>query len=645
MADSPQMIEDVLRREWGFSGLVISDWMGTYSTAEAVNAGMDLEMPGPIKMRGELLLRAIKDGLVTEKTINKSVLRVLQLAKKLGRFEDPLDEPPERAVENSGRDSFIAQSAAEGMVLLKNENRTLPIPSGGTVAVIGQFAHMASLSGGGSARVDALHAVTPLEGLVEAGVKVNFSNGVPVYAAVPHAKAEIQSVTGCHPALHTDRPVKVEWFNGSSVSMPPVFTEMISRPEYMIKEAWPDYLDQEYYTRMTVDITPETSGDHLLSVISTGMAKCYIDGQLVFERPQETVLKIESFYFFKAKLERRFDYSMKAGRRYTIVLEAYNTDPAILNAAPLFGKMFQGAALRFTEHVDISDAIQVAVSVASVSDYAVVCVGTTNEVESEGYDRETMDLPGAQVDLIRAVAKANTRTIVVNFSGAAVTLDFADDIPTILQAWYPGQECGHSVAQVLTGRVNPCGHLPFSWPARIEDNSAYENFPAKDNLLLYAEALDVGYRYHDRDEAPNAQFPFGYGLSYTTFDVSKAETSDVASVIGLDNTVKIGCKIHNTGSVAGKVAVQFYVQTPEHNIGHKRPVQELKAFKKIEVAAGETKLLDIGLDKYAVSMYDTKSASWRAVAGTYIVRIGMSSRKLPVNIPVMVSEEFTWTGL
>jgi beta-glucosidase len=269
---------------------------------------------------------------------------------------------------------------------------------------------------------------------------------------------------------------------------------MIPTAEYMIKEARPSCLNEDYCTRLTFDITPQTSGNHVLSVISTGPAICYINGRKVFERGQETDLKVESFYFFKSKLERRFRHRMVAGQLYTLTLEAWATDPDILHRAPLHGKMFQGAGLRFFEDLDIPRSIESAASIAADCEYAVVFVGTTNEIESEGYDRDTMDLPGAQYELIQAVAAKNPRTIVVNFSGAPVTMtQFIDQVPAVIQAWFPGQECGHSIARILTGLANPCGHLPMSWPRSVEENPSYGNFPVDEHdVIRYEEGLDVG---------------------------------------------------------------------------------------------------------------------------------------------------------
>lgn len=420
---------------------------------------------------------------------------------------------------------------------------------------------------------------------------------------------------------------------------------MIAKAEYMIKEAWPKYLNSEYCTRMVFDITPKTSGFHILSIITTGRAICYIDGEKVFVREQETDLKPESFYFFKSKLERRFTHRMVAGQRYTLTLESWATEESILHAAPLFGKMFQGASLRFFEYVDIDYSIALAAKAAKESEYAIVCTGTTNETESEGYDRETMNLPGMQDALVRAVAAANRRTIVINFSGAPVTMDFVTHVAGIVQAWYPGQECGHSVVKILLGATNPSARLPMSWPKRIEDNPSFGNFPAKNNLIHYQEGLNIGYRYYDQQNTPDPLFPFGFGLSYTTFEISNAQASHSQIPGTFDDTVEISCSVTNTGHLKGKSVVQFYVQMPETTLGLRRPLKELKAFTKVEVDAGQQVLTKVILDRYSFSVYDAESSCWKGLQGVHKIHVGTSSCEISATVNIAVAESFTWTGV
>ena len=441
----------------------------------------------------------------------------------------------------------------------------------------------------------------------------------------------------------------MEWYNGNKIGEDLAFVEDSARAEYMIKEKWPDHLSKDYSVRMKFDIRPETSGLHHLSIITTGSAKVYIDDELVHTREQETDLIAESFYFFKSKIEQRFDYQMTGGQPYSIVVDIWGTQQDVLHSKPLYGHLFQGTTLRFHEFIDVPARLEDSRQAAAKADYAVVCVGTTNEIESEGFDRDHMDFQAGEYQLIETVLKANPKTIVVNFSGSPMNLTpFVNNVPAILQAWFPGQECGHALARVLSGRVNPSGRLPISWPRSVEDNPSFGNFPVDENLLLrYEEGLNVGYRYYDRDTAPTPLFPFGYGLSYTTFKVSDVKFEGPTEINSSEDTMQVSCIVRNTGHVAGKVAVQFYVEYPDITIGRKRPIKELKAFAKTAILQpGATKQVSVTLDKYAVSFYDAKERCWRAVPGLYNVVAGQSSVNIEGSVEFRVGGlGFTWNGL
>lgn len=645
VADDRRLINEVLRNEWGFQGLVMSDWMGTYSTAESVNAGVDLEMPGPTKWRGQKLLKAIKEDRVLESTVNSSARRVLELLRKLNRFENP-EEPPESEATNIERDTFICNAAAEGMVLLKNDRSVLPLPPNAKIAVIGHLAKVASLGGGGSARVDALHTVTPLKAFEDLQMMHTFEPGVPVFGALPHADPSIVSVSGrSNPPGQENRPVKLEWYNGSKIGAHLINEEMLPNAEYMIKEVWPEWLTTDYCTKITFDVTPLTTGEHTLSVISTGRATVYVDDQNVYDREQESHLVPESFYFFKSKIERRLTHHMNAGQTYTLSLESWAATPEALASAK--GRVFQGSSLRFNEYVDVAGAISRAAAAAESSEYAIIFVGTTNEIESEGYDRDTMDLPGKQYDLVRAVAAKNPNTVVVNLSGAPVTMTpFIDLVPTIVQGWFPGQECGYSIVQILTGRTNPGGRLPMSWPKRLEDNPSYGNFPVDaQGMLRYEEGLSIGYRHYDREDAPDPLFPFGFGLSYTTFEISDARPSAPSMSLEANGSAEFSCVVTNTGDRFGKFVVQLYVQMPKPATGQARPVKELKAFSKVGLEKGQSKVVVMKLDRYSVSIYDGPAGVWVAQKGEYIALFGTSASDIVASVPFSVLEQFTWTGI
>ncbi|KAJ4253956.1 hypothetical protein NW762_010355 [Fusarium torreyae] len=641
-ADSNHLINNVLREEWGFSGAVVSDWLGTYSTSKAVIAGLDLEMPGPTRWRGKELLKELEEGLISEDCIDQSVQRILQLATKTGRFEDPTEQP-ERSVPTTDRQQFISDLAAEGFVLLKNEHSALPIDTNTRVALIGHHATNPCIGGGGSAKVLAQHIISPLQGLKDAGLEIRYSPGVPVYATVPHALPGTLSTFVDQTSEQS--PVLLEWFNGSIIGQNKAHEQMITVPEYMIKEAWPQFLDTEYCTRMAFSLTPSSTGSHWFSVITTGSAIVYVNGSEVYHRPQESDLQPESFYFYKAKIEKRFQLSLHQGEPVRVEIHSWATDPQVL--ARMAGTMFQGSSLRFTEFTDVPQAIEDAAKVAAESEMAIVCVGNTNEIESEGYDRETMDLTEDQYSLITAVAARNRKTVVVNFSGSPVTLSpFLNEVAGLLQVWFPGQECGRSIAQVILGQVSPSGRLPMSWPKRNGDNPAFGNFPCDDNLVLrYEEGLNVGYRYYDLPKAPEPEFHFGFGLSYTTFTLSALEIG-TTQFDSLTTTVGLTCQVENVGQAAGKVVIQIYVASKDGLTDPQpRPLKELKAFKKIALEVGQKKRASLTLDKYAFSHYDTHVGKWKLREGAYTIYGGLSCKELLVQGNIKVTTSQHWTGV
>lgn len=617
----------------------MSDWVGTYSTVDAMNAGLDLEIPAPIYFRGELLLKAIKDGKVTEETLDKRAGKMLDLIAKTTRFNKP-EDIKEYYDDNKERDEFIATAASEGIVLLKNDNNILPLKKGIKVAIIGQHAEEPPIMGGGSAVVPVDHVVSPVEALKAAKVDFKFDPGVPVYGATPLPRSHVVSKTGSTSSAAKEAlPVRIEWFNGSKICKIPIKDEMVASSTYMIKEKWPTYLDQDYCTRMTFDLTPRTSGPHVFSVITTGTSTLYVNGEKIYHREQEPVLQREAFYFFRTKLERLVSYEMKSDQRYNITMESWATPQHIIKGS-IGGEVVQGHAVGFMEHVDLPKRISDAAANAKSSDVAIVFTGTTLEFESEGYDRPDMDLQPNEYELVDAVVAANPNTIVVNTSGSPVTMtQFADKVAGLVQMFYPGQESGTSITRILTGQANPSGRLPVTWPRNVEDNPSHGNWPGENDIIHYEEGIYVGYRHYEKKQV-NPLFPFGHGLSYSSFEVSSLEVSK--KTISNNSSAELSCTVKNTGSVAGKVVVQFYVG----RVGaskHDRPVKELKAFQKPELDVGASTQLKVSLDKYAVSFYDQDT--WRAEEGDYEVLVGLSSVDIVARSALEVSEDFTWNGL
>ena len=283
------------------------------------------------------------------------------------------------------------------------------------------------------------------------------------------------------------------------------------------------------------------------------------------------------------------------------------------------------------------EAVESAVLAAAQADVAVLFVGLTGEWDSEGNDRPHMELVGRQNELIERVAAANPNTIVVLQTGGPVSMPWLARVGAVMQAWYPGQECGHSIADVLTGRVNPAGRLPQTFPVRLEDNPAYVNYPGENGHVLYGEGIFVGYRYYDKKRVAPL-FPFGYGLSYTTFAYDNLRLS--AGTLAPGETLTVTVDVTNNGARAGQEVVQLYVRDPRASLA--RPEKELKGFAKVALEPGETQTVSLSLDMRALAYYNDARAAWVAEAGEFEVLVGASSADIRARASFNLSDN--WVG-
>jgi beta-glucosidase len=285
-----------------------------------------------------------------------------------------------------------------------------------------------------------------------------------------------------------------------------------------------------------------------------------------------------------------------------------------------------------------ADTIERAAALAAASDVAIVCVGFGGDWQSEGFDRTELGLPGKQDALIEQVAAANPRTIVVLNTGSPISMPWLEQVAAVVQAWYPGQECGNAIADVLFGDTNPSGKLPQTFPVRLEDTPAYFDFPGENGKVYYGEGLFVGYRSYDRRKiAP--LFPFGFGLSYTTFSYSSLQLS--ARQIGSNDTLQVSVDITNTGQRTGKEIVQVYVRDPQASLH--RPEKELKAFAKVQLEPGERKTVTLSFGRDALAYYDDLAHEWVAEAGEFEVLVGASSQDIRAAATFTLTDTARWS--
>ena len=595
------LLTEVLRNQWHYTGVVMSDWFGSHATAPTVNAGLDLEMPGPPRDRGQKLVEAVEAGLVSRETVRERVLNVLRLAMRTGAIDDDRVWE-ERADDRPAHRALIRRAGAEGAVLLKND-ALLPLDgaTAGTIAVIGPNAKVAQIMGGGSAQLNPHYAVSPWDGLAAAlgESRLRFAQGVTNHRF--------------EPLLHSE--FRVDYFNSPDLSGEVVHRDTQQGSEaFLFGAVGGGKVDpQRWSARFTTRFVPAASGEHRVGIAAAGHARVKIDGVLVADDWSQW--KKGRTFFEEGSDEVVGVIALEAGRSYTVELEF-----AVKPAATLAFSAFRlGIGLPLGD-----DAIAEAVRVARAADIAVLCVGRTGEWDTEGSDLETITLPGRQDELVQAVAAVNPRTIVVLQTGGPVEMPWLDQVGAVLQAWYPGQEAGNAIADVLLGVAEPGGRLPQSFPVRWSDNPVHsqdrEIYPGLNGRVRYEEGVFVGYRHYDRHGIVPL-FPFGYGLGYTSFTLGDLAIDDDA--FESDGRVVVCASLTNTGARRGSTVVQLYVGDEAASVP--RPVKELKAFDKVALEPGESRRLRFDLGPRDFAFFEVGEGMWAVEPGAFSLFLGLSA--------------------
>ena len=613
VSEDPRLLEDILRREWGFEGFVVSDWYGTRSTAAAVEAGLDLEMPGPPRHRGEKLLDAVKAGAVSESSLDAAVRRLLEVTLRSGILDHP-EEAAEESIDRPEHRRLAREAAGEAIVLLKNESEVLPLDRQKirTLAVIGPSADAAHVQGGGSAGVTPHYRVSPLEGIrasCGAEVAVRYERGCTNHKVLPLLGARL-----------VPSGFEAEYFGSPDLSGDPALTEHSRRIDFFWEGRIEPKVDPEIHAvRFTGTFTPEENGAYTLALTSAGRSRLFIDGiELIDNWTQQT--RGDS-YFGAGTVEVKAQLEMREGEEREIRIEYCRSNPFIAGVRV-------GALLPVPD-----DLIDRAAAAAAEADAAVVVVGLDDKWEGEGGDRVDMELPGRQAELVERVTAANPNTVVVVNAGSPVAMDWADRVPAVLEIWYPGQELGNALADVLFGDVNPSGKLPTTFPKRLQDNPAYLNYPGENGEVLYGEGIFVGYRYYDRKRI-EPRFAFGHGLSYTRFSYGELHLD--ANRMAMDGELAVSVEVTNSGERAGSEVVQLYLSDLECSLA--RPDQELEAFEKVALEPGETKEVRFTLNRSALSFYDPAREGWVAEPGRFEIRVGSSSRDVRARARFLLEE-------
>ncbi len=582
---------EILRKQWGFKGILMSDWTSVYSTVGAANGGLDLEMPVGKFMVKEKLIPVIENGIVKEKTIDEKVQHILQTLITFGLFDNPLED---KSIERDNAESKATalNLAREGIVMLKNDDNVLPLRKGHTL-IIGPNADMIP-TGGGSGFVTPYSTVSVYEGMtqIKGNKKITLLSDSLLYKDISKN-------------IFTDISLKKQGFTGyyfkdKKLSGEPCHQGITTRINYAWKygSPYPDIQDDHFSVQWKGIYKADQSGTIRFQISGDDGYRILVNGKTISGDWGNHALSSRNAFMQVEKdslYQLQIDYFENVGEA-TIKFEAGMLDKNLLN-------------------YELKKA-----------DNVVMCLGFDSNTESEGFDRP-FALPYGQEFLIDEVTKVHKNVITVINSGGGIDFrNWGNKVKAILMAWYPGQEGGKAIAEILTGKISPSGKLPISIEEKWEDNPTFNNYYDKRNVphkrVQYAEGIFVGYRGYDRT-GKQPLYPFGFGLSYSQFTYENLQLRKKQK-----NQVEVSFELKNTGKMNAAEVAQIYVKDCQASVP--RPLKELKGYEKVFLKKGETKRITILLNEDAFSFYDTDKKNFVIEKGDFEILVGPSSSELPL---------------
>lgn len=601
-AENHWLLTEVLRQDWGYDGIVMSDWFGSRSTEPTINAGLDLEMPGPTRDRGAKLIDAVQAGKVARETIRERALNILRLMERVGSLDDHR-EWVETAHSRPEHQQLIRKAGAAGAVLLKNDGLLPLAKPNGKVAVIGPNAKVAQIMGGGSAQLNPHYRVSPWDALVS-----RLGEDALIYA-------EGSNNHRWEPLFES--AFDIEFFDNEDLSGAPVHSEtMDGSMAFWLEGVADGKVDPIHFSaRLSGEFTATEAGQYSFGLHSAGYSKLYIDDKLVVDA-WDNWTKGRTF-FEEGCDEVSALVDLEAGQTVSVVVE--------IRTKPTDNLHFTGFRFGVSRPLGDKDIAEAA-KAAAEAETALVFVGRSGEWDTEGSDLENITLPGRQDELVAAVLAANPNAVIVLQTGGPIEMPWVSNAKAILQAWYPGQECGNAIADVLFGDVEPGGRLPQTFPVRWQDNPTQsqdpEIYPGQDGKVRYEEGVFIGYRHYEQ-QGTSPLFPFGHGLGYTSFELSDLKVA--SNSMGVSASVTLT----NTGDRLGSSVVQIYVGDVVASVD--RPEKELKAFKKVELAQGKSVEISLDLDPRSFAFFDVESRCWRVEAGEFRISVGFSAGDIRIS--------------
>lgn len=612
---------EILKHEWGFNGILMSDWWSTYDGVAAANGGLDLEMPDPNFMNIQTLLPAVKSGKVPESVIDDKVRRLFRTAIRFGFLDRDQQDYSIPTYSQANRDVALDE-ARESIVLLKNEHHLLPLDTTKvkTIAVLGPDAWPPVTGGGGSSQVTPYAASSVLTGLSDSyrgKVKVLYARGVPPMDEML-SKTEFKlpaPIAAAGLAAAQGRSVMLEQFDNADFHGSPVVTRFVDHVDTLLNPE-PVQFPQPKALRYSAEIRPAHDGTYIFvaNAGGGGSYKLYVDDKLEIDQvaregiePQWVELPLKA----NQPVAVRIDYLPNGN------------NPQV------------GLAVRPVEALVTDEAR----AIARLADVIVVDAGFDGATESEGFDR-TYALPWGQDELIETALAINSRTIVVLTAGGDVdTHRWIGKVPALLHQWYPGQEGATALAEILSGARSPEGRLPITFPHSWEENPVHDNYYAPPvpagatPHLRYAEGVFVGYRSFVTT-GKHPLFPFGFGLTYTTFAFSNLKVTHTVS--DGHPSAEVSFDVANTGKVASAEVAEVYVGDPSARV--ERPRIELKGFRKVRLAPGQKQHVAVALDERSFSYWDTTANNWRWDPGKFVIAVGDSSENTPLTASIELAK-------
>lgn len=617
---SRRLVHDILREEWGFDKLVMSDWGGLNATVGSIKATTDLEMPGPPIRYGPALEDAVRRGDVSEELdVNPSVRRLLRTLDRAGLLT-PIESAPvtrgnsqpetedvksgEQMLDRPEYRAIARKAASEGIVLLKNEQGILPLKAAGLkrIAIVGPNAKTPTAGGTGSAIVNPYYMTTPYDSIADLvrqdnrDVEISYQQGIRTHLHLPLLGSILKTPDG------QDTGVTVDFYHGHNFQGEVIAqTHWRDSMVYLMSDGDipAPLIGKPYCFRAQGRFTPTVTGTYDFSLSNTGKATFYVDGELFIDN--RVWSKICANFMNCSSPDKMASMHLEAGRTYDFRIDNVATPPPTCPHDNTLFHRIAGVKVGMLIQEDEERMMEGALQAAKEADMTIVVAGHNNDTEREGCDRTSLALPRRTDELIDKLCRENPRTVVVTQSACAIAMPWASKVRGIVHAWYQGQENGNAIADVLFGRVNPSGKLPLTFPHRLEDHGSHKWFPGNPETdeAEYGEGILVGYRWFDHQNI-DPLWPFGHGLSYTSFSVTDVQVQGTIATDG-SSRAEVVFTVTNTGSRAGQEVVQAYMSPSEKICDLPKAPRSLAGFAKVSVAPGQSCTARIPLDASAIS--------------------------------------------